>query len=159
MDTSPPSLVNRRFFAAAGAGRGAKRARRLQGALLAAAVAAATAFAPPAVGAEVLASEEHDFRVVVVAIGLDHPWGLAFLPDGRLLVTERSGSLRMVNAEGRLDPEPVAGVPRVHAVVSRFRSWNPPMIWPDCSGDGLPGMTEQSGHLVVAMEVSATAVV
>ena len=47
----------------------------------------------------------------------------------------------------------------VARVVSRFRSWNPPMIWPDCSGDGLPGMTEQSGHLVVAMEVSATAVV
>ena len=44
-------------------------------------------------------------------------------------------------------------------VVSRFLSWNPPLIWPDCSGDGLPGMTEQSGHLAVAMEVSVTAVV
>ena len=48
---------------------------------------------------------------------------------------------------------------RSTSVVSRFLSWNPPMIWPDCSGDGLPGMTEQSGHLAVAMEVSATAVV
>ncbi len=115
MGTSSHSLVNRRFFTVAAPGGGAKRARRLQGALLAAAVAAADAVAPPPVRAEVFASEEHAFRVVVVAIGLDHPWGLAFLPDGRLLVTERSGSLRTVNAEGRLDPEPVAGVPRVHA--------------------------------------------
>ena len=44
-------------------------------------------------------------------------------------------------------------------VVSRFLSWNPPLIWPDCSVGGLPGMTEQSGHLAVAMEVSVTAVV
>ena len=44
-------------------------------------------------------------------------------------------------------------------VVSRYLSWNPPVIWPDCSGDGFPGMTEQSGHLAVAMEVSVTAVV
>jgi glucose/arabinose dehydrogenase len=45
---------------------------------------------------------------------LEHPWSLAFLPDGRMLVTERSGRLRIV-VGGALAPEPVAGVPEVRA--------------------------------------------
>ena len=49
-------------------------------------------------------------RVVVVARGLSHPWSLAFLPDGGILVTEREGQLRMIR-DGVLDPEPIAGVP------------------------------------------------
>ena len=54
-----------------------------------------------------------EVRVVVVTKGLSHPWGMAFLPDGGILVTERdSGQLRMVR-DGVLDPEPVAGVPEV----------------------------------------------
>ena len=57
---------------------------------------------------------EHRFHLVAVAEGLEHPWGLAFLPDGRMLVTERPGRLRIV-ADGRLLPEPVAGVPAVWA--------------------------------------------
>ncbi|HEY0052720.1 MAG TPA: PQQ-dependent sugar dehydrogenase, partial [Caulobacteraceae bacterium] len=50
----------------------------------------------------------------VVAEGLDHPWGLAELPDGRWLVTERPGRLRLVSGEG-LRAEPVAGLPAVDA--------------------------------------------
>ncbi len=51
-----------------------------------------------------------DVRVSVLARGLSHPWSLAFLPGGDLLVTERSGSLRRVH-DGVLVPEPVAGLP------------------------------------------------
>jgi glucose/arabinose dehydrogenase len=53
-------------------------------------------------------------RVTVVARGLDHPWGLALLPEGGMLVTERSGALRRVGPDGTVSA-PLAGVPRVHA--------------------------------------------
>ena len=54
-----------------------------------------------------------DYRLTTIAEGLDHPWCVAFLPGGDLLVTERAGSLRIVR-DGTLDPRPVAGVPPVY---------------------------------------------
>ena len=62
----------------------------------------------------VLESEEHRFRVETFAEGFGVPWGLAFLPDGRLLVTEQEGLLRIV-AEDGTPSEPVGGVPAVFA--------------------------------------------
>lgn len=61
-------------------------------------------------------SEKATFRVTIVTAGLEHPWAVAFLPDGRYLVTERPGRLRLIAADGRLDPHPVAGVPPVAAI-------------------------------------------
>ena len=63
---------------------------------------------------EIVESEEHDFRVETFAEGFGLPWGMAFLPDGRLLVTEREGVLRVVGTDGRVSV-PIEGVPEVRA--------------------------------------------
>jgi glucose/arabinose dehydrogenase len=69
-------------------------------------VACAAENAPPA--------EHGPIRIVTVAEGLEHPWGLAFLPDGRALVTERPGRLRIVARDGAVGPA-LDGVPAVDA--------------------------------------------
>jgi aldose sugar dehydrogenase len=53
------------------------------------------------------------YKVTEIAKGLDHPWSMAFLPDGSMLVTERPGRLRLIK-NGALRPQPIAGVPAVH---------------------------------------------
>jgi len=67
----------------------------------------------PMLHAQVLSTQEHSFRVVKLVEGLDHPWSLAFLPGGRLLVTERPGRLRIVGRDGKLEPHPVSGLPEI----------------------------------------------
>lgn len=57
-------------------------------------------------------AEERQLRLRVIASGLEQPWSMAFLPDGTILVTERAGRLRAVRG-GKLDDDPVAGVPQV----------------------------------------------
>jgi glucose/arabinose dehydrogenase len=65
--------------------------------------------------AQTIQSEKQSFRVVTLTQGLQHPWSLAFLPDGRLLITERAGRLRIVQKDFTLDPKPVSGLPKIIA--------------------------------------------
>jgi len=58
--------------------------------------------------------EARGWRAETIVGGLEHPWSIAWLPDGAALIAERPGRLRILR-DGRLDPEPVAGVPEVLA--------------------------------------------
>ena len=58
-------------------------------------------------------AEGQRIRVVVLTTGLKFPWGLTFLPDGTMLVTERTGQLRIIR-NGKLDPQPVSGGPTAY---------------------------------------------
>ncbi|MGH1419602.1 MAG: PQQ-dependent sugar dehydrogenase [Hyphomicrobiaceae bacterium] len=60
------------------------------------------------------AATKSDVKVTTVAEGLINPWSLQFLPDGRMLVTERVGNLRIVTSSGEISP-PIKGVPKVYA--------------------------------------------
>src|ERR1700730_12617654 len=70
-------------------------------------LAAQTTKAPPVTTGQAI-------KVETFAKGLVHPWGMAFLPDGRLLVTERPGRLRIVGKDGTLSA-PLQGTPKVYA--------------------------------------------
>lgn len=70
---------------------------------------------PLPVATVVVPTAEGPIRVVPVVTGLSHPWSMAFLPDGDVLVTERAGRVRLIH-DGALDPTPLGGVPAVHAV-------------------------------------------
>ena len=82
----------------------------LFGTLLAAALVAG----PVAARDLIVRTEAGSVKLTEVASGLQNPWSLAFLPDGRMLVTERPGRLRIVGRDGSVSA-PIAGVPEVHA--------------------------------------------
>ncbi len=74
---------------------------------------------PAAAGAQTVVIDgdvpaEGGFRRVVLVSGLEHPWGMVWLPDGDILITERAGRLRRVRA-GQLVTAPIGGVPEVYA--------------------------------------------
>ena len=71
-------------------------------------------FAEPVNSAEIVNSEKLNFVIDTVAMDLESPWGMAFLPDGSMLVTEKPGRLRMIK-EGKLLPDSILGVPEVVA--------------------------------------------
>ena len=63
---------------------------------------------------KVTKTELHEYRIeTLVEDGLKNPWAIAFLPDGRRLVTEKSGRLRIISADGKLDPKAIEGIPSV----------------------------------------------
>ena len=79
--------------------------------LLLQSIAALTIWSGTAVAQDrTIETETGALKVEVIAKGLDHPWGLTFLPDGRMLVTERPGRLRIVAQDGTLS-EPLQGLP------------------------------------------------
>jgi glucose/arabinose dehydrogenase len=89
------------------------KARAGVAAALAAALALAALAGPAA--AQRFTTERAHLRVESVTQALSYPWGLAFLPDGRMLVTERPGRLRVVTQDGRVS-QPIANVPEVYNV-------------------------------------------
>ncbi|MDB5487927.1 MAG: putative soluble aldose sugar dehydrogenase Asd-like protein, partial [Reyranella sp.] len=80
------------------------------------AVTAAAVLAAPAIARaqQILRSTKASYSLRMLTLDLEQPWGMAFLPDGRLLITERPGRLRIF-ANNRLERAPVGGLPKVYA--------------------------------------------
>jgi glucose/arabinose dehydrogenase len=77
-------------------------------------IVASVALAPTAAATQTFPSDAGNLNVETIARGLERPWALAFLPEGKMLVTERPGRLRIVTRDGQISP-PVSGVPQVRA--------------------------------------------
>jgi len=82
------------------------------------------------------------FKVVPIP-GLRRPYGMAFLPDGRILVTERAGQIRIVD-DGKVDPQPVSGVPAV--LDANLRGMNNIVLHPNFATNGWVYFTYYKPH-------------
>jgi glucose/arabinose dehydrogenase len=82
--------------------------------VLVAAVLVQACSGPAAARDQVVDTQAGPVRIQTIAEGLSHPWGVAILPDGHMLVTERPGRLRLIAPDGRVS-EPLGGVPQVFA--------------------------------------------
>ena len=113
-------------------------------------------------------TDRHAVRVRILTRGLEHPWSLAFLPDGRMLVTERAGRLRYVAADGTLDPTPISGLPEslsarrqggLHDVVLHPRFAQNRLVYFAYAGKGTGGYGTElargrlDGHRLTGVEV------
>jgi glucose/arabinose dehydrogenase len=66
---------------------------------------------PSIVSAASIATQKHNIGYEIVVESLSHPWSVAFLPNGGMLISERRGTLRLVNSQGELEAEPIEGLP------------------------------------------------
>jgi aldose sugar dehydrogenase len=62
---------------------------------------------------QIIKSEKQTYKMQIIARNLETPWALAFLPDGRLLISERPGRIRIVDKNGTMEPDGVKGLPKV----------------------------------------------
>ena len=88
-------------------------------------------------------AEQHSIRVSVVVGRLSHPWAVAFIPDGGMLITERDGRLRVVR-DDRLAPDPISGVPEVRT--DGNGGLMDIALHPEFSDNGLVYLTYTKGH-------------
>jgi len=98
---------------------------------------------PLAEGPWSIASEKGALKVEVLTRGLERPWGMAFLPDGGMLVTERPGRLRIIR-DGVLDPEPITGLPPVFAF--GIAGLTDVVLHPDFAQNGLIYLSYSKAH-------------
>jgi len=97
----------------------------------------------PALAQDALPNSDFDGEIEVIASGLVHPWSLAFLPEGELLVTERGGYLRRITEDG-LVAEPVSGAPEPY--VAGQGGMLDVVLHPDFSENGYVYLTYAAGH-------------